>query len=1741
MNRFSFMCFSLVLWLMVTFFPFHSIQATHFMGGNINYECIGPNTYNVFVSIFRDCNGTDFDLELDVNVTSPTCNINTTYQAQLVTSYPQIVTPICPGEPDVCEGTGGTYGVEFYFYKIAITIPDNCPDVLFNVYECCRNNAITTLTNPDDIFFYTTLDTDEAPCNSSPVFSDDLTPFICLGDSITFNQFAYDPDNDSLVFSLTNCLEDDINDPVSYQDPPFNALNPLNSSTPITIDSTTGVIRFTPSSLDVGVLCILVEEYRNGVKIGETIRDIQFTVINCLANDPPVLSGLNGIADTMTLTGDYQLNVCIGEQLCYDIEAFDLNNENIELDFNTNTTGVNFVANNNNTPNASANICWTPSPDDVGYNYFVITATDDACPIRRSNTFIYIIDVDAESYDEFTFTQDSVNCIGGADGSATVSLTGDLSPNASLTWLTTPEQTGFTATDLSAGQYDILLADDSLGCPAIINVEVEEPLDLFLSMGPGFQSIDCTVGDDGILDVATVGGTPPYAYEWSNGVSSALNPNLPQGTYVVTVSDYYGCTNSETFYLQNPSSLIITALTPTTGGYNISCNGYSDGVINLFAALGVPPYTFEWSNGATTQDLLNVPAGTYSVTVTDSQGCIKTTTRTLTEPNGFNINTEVQHASCSGGGLGSIVVNATDAPTPYSYQWSGNVSTTNEALNLTGGTYTVTLTDANGCTVTVSESISSSSAFTLSLGNMTSDVSCNGANDGSLEVIQSGGTEPIGYQWSNMESGSMIDNLASGSYTITATDNAGCVAIETYTVTEPDAIVVNEVLSNYNGFNISCLGSGDGSITISVVGGQPPYAYAWSNGGNMADLVNITAGDYTLTITDDIGCTTVFSTALIEPSALTSSIAVGGATCSGGGDGTATITPNGGVGPYTFLWSDGQTTSTAVNLSAETYTVTITDNQGCTSSNSINVADPPLLTVNTTGTNISCVGGTDGTVTAIGNGGDGNYSFNWDIPASGATQTGLGVGTYLVTITDGNGCTATSMVTLQENPSLVISDIITNSSCNSSNDGSINITVTGGSGSYIFAWSDGTNGEDCLNVPAGNYSVTVTDSNGCSASMTYTINEPPILSTQLIPISVSCLNGNDGSISTIVNGGTAPYDYNWNNNEMTENISNLSAGPYSLTITDANACTAVSTIIMDEPSTGISVSISPDLSICFDANNGNAVATAIGGTGTHTYDWSNNQAGPGISNLIAGTYTVTATDQNGCTATNVMNVNEYAEINVVLTSTTSSCDGGNDGTATVTNISGGSSSNINDYQVIWNTVPSQAGLSATGLVAGQSYTAMVTGPSGCIGMGSIEIANPLPMQVELLDSTPVSCSGESDGSITVMVQGGAQPYAYNWSNGQVSDTATNLNLGTYNVTVTDVAGCTATAAFDVTNPSMLDVIIESTDATCKTYGNGSAMVMVSGGVPPYSYEWSDGQLTQEAVSLVEGSYNVTVTDANDCMLAASVYIGEPDWLDFDADIVDVTCHDDRDGSIAITPFGGTSPYVYSFDGGQTYDDIDAMYGLPPGDYGLAIMDANHCLTLVDSITIDNPMEIGVIIYPEGDVVTYDLLDSVQLAVSVQNQVGALSYEWSALYGDQHMSCTDCPFPWITGLENNRFEVVVTDSNGCTGSETIEVVVNRNRRVFVPSGFTPNGDNVNDVLMAHGETGTRVESFRVYDRWGELLFMAENYDINSTESTHVWDGNFKGKTMTPGVYVWYLKVRYIDGRKEGFEGSSTLLR
>lgn len=870
----------------------------------------------------------------------------------------------------------------------------------------------------------------------------------------------------------------------------------------------------------------------------------------------------------------------------------------------------------------------------------------------------------------------------------------------------------------------------------------------------------------------------------------------------------------------NSATLTVNHISILMSKVDVDCFGDSTGQATAAPSGGTGNYTYLWSNGEETATITGLAAGTtYTVTVTDDNSCSNTATVTIEEPSAPLTLTQgiVSNTSCYGGGNGTAQVVVTGGTPGYTYSWNTNpIQTTAFASGLSAGSYTVTVKDAKQCTKSLNITISEPSALTITPSQ--TDVSCNGGSNGSASVTVTGGTGAYTYNWSNGSHNTTINNLIQGTYTVTVIDENNCSDSYDFTITQPPILDATQTQTD-----VLCNGGATGTATVNPFGGAGDYTYAWSpSGGNAATATGLTAGNYTCKITDANSCSLTVPFTINQPSALEATTTQVDATCSTGGE--ATVIPSGGVGGYSYSWSpSGGAAATASGLTAGTYYCVITDGNGCSIMRNVTINTTNTLVATTDKTDVLCNGANTGSAWVVPSGAAGPFTYEWT-PNVGSTDTvnNLTAGNYSVKIIAGNGCSIIKNFTITEPSAIVITPgAKTNVSCNGGNNGSASVSVLGGTGAYTYSW-DTTPVQStatATGLKAGTYTVTVKDANSCTKTQSVTITEPDTLIATPSQTDVSCNGGSNGSATVNVTGGTGLYTYSWSPSGGTNATANgLAAGTYIVLVRDANSCEATATITITEPPV-LTATIAKTDVLCNQANNGTATVTPSGGIGTYTYSWSpSGGTAATATGLSPNTYTVTVTDANGCFVTESVQITEPTVLSATDSHTNVSCNGGNNGTASVV-ANGGTGS----YSYLWAPFGGTAA-TASGLTAGV-YTVTVTDQNSCTVTNTVTITEPDALTLTP-SSTAVSCYNGSNGTATVSVTGGTGAYSYSWSpSGGTAATATNLVAGTYNVTVTDANSCSVSATVEViqpANPVNLNTTVVSGITTTSASLSGTA-------------------------------------------------------------------------------------------------------------------------------------------------------------------------------------------------------------------------------------------------------------------------------------------------------------------------------
>ena len=1201
-----------------------------------------------------------------------------------------------------------------------------------------------------------------------------------------------------------------------------------------------------------------------------------------------------------------------------------------------------------------------------------------------------------------------INCFGESTGLVDIAVMGGKEPY-SFSW-----NNGASTEDLdgvAAGNYGVTVTDAN-GCIQQAYAEVVQP-ELLAVEELQVNHIDCFGNASGSIALNVKGGVTPYSYEWSSGQVTQDIAGLVAGTYSVVVKDANGCTQRFTKEITQPSK-IVRSLGEIT---HVQCNGDAQGAINMEVSGGVQPYQYKWNNGAISQDIVGIKAGEYKVEISDANGCRDSLSATVKENEALILQLDVSNISCNGTLEGSIDLAVQGGVEPYTYTWS-NGAKTEDIKQLPAGYYSVLVTDAKGCSKTIDAQITEPPAFIASLGS-SNDILCHGANTGNVHTRVAGGVKPYKFVWNNGAATQNLENIPAGYYELMASDANGCTQTVSVTISEPSALV--ESVRSVT--HVSCQGDEGGAIDIAVTGGMGPYQYKWSNGANTQDLEAIPAGKYSLALKDANGCTRTLETEVTEPGALSIALEnVEHIACYGELKGKIDVTITGGVEPYRYSWSNGASTKNIEELAAGNYTLTVTDANGCIKTLNTAIEQPPQLQASILRVEqIECNGTSAGAIEVEVKGGVEPYQFAWNTGETKQNLDNIGAGTYTVSIQDANGCSQTLTAIINEPPKLVSSLVSTkNVSCFNGNDGYINIAVMGGVAPYQYQWNNSAASQDLAAIPAGNYTVSVTDANGCNISLSsIEILQPPVLEVDVVNVDHILVNGNKaGAIDIAVQGGVAPYQYSWSNGATTEDISKVAGGDYSVNVVDANGCEKrVLATINQPPPLIVSLNEVKDI-LCYGDAAGVIDIEVSGGVPPYTYSWNNGATTQDISNIKAGEYTVTARDKNGnekSLTTKVAQPSPLMISNDLVEQL--KCFEDRSGSIQVT-VTGG----IEPYRYEWNNGATTQDI--MGLEAGE-YTLTVTDANECQKVFRQAITQPAPFVAEVLEVEQVKCSGDEKGAVRLSVSGGIIPYSYHWSNGEKTKDIEGVLAGNYSVMVTDANGCSNQLTASITEPTELLVSVDKViNNLCFGQEKGSISLAVEGGISPYSFEWNNGSTMQNITELPKGDYQVKVNDTNGCTKTVTASISEPDQLA--ATLLDkdnVKCAGDKTGKLVVDVGGGVKPYAYRWNSGETTKDIAQV---PAGDYQLTVTDKNNCITILETI-IEQP---GLLTIAEDTVYSVSCFGDSKgfIDINVKGGVYPYTYKWS-----NGATSED-----VVNVMAGNYQVKVNDANGCEKTFTTSI-------------------------------------------------------------------------------------------------------
>lgn len=1050
---------------------------------------------------------------------------------------------------------------------------------------------------------------------------------------------------------------------------------------------------------------------------------------------------------------------------------------------------------------------------------------------------------------------------------------------------------------------------------------------------------------------------------------------------------------------------------------NATCNT-PNGAFTVVVNGGQSPYTYNIGNGTTVSpNFTNLSSGTYSITITDSNGCQTTQATAISSLDPPSVFIVDQIAATCGQASGGFTILAFGGIPPFQYNIGDGFTNNNRFERLSPGIYEITLSDASGCQTTETAIVAEEEALRLTIDKLT-DASC-GLNNGRVEGLLIGGIEPILYQLGPLSSNApRFGELASGEYIMTALDANGCSASHSFTIDATPPLLLN--IANVK--NADCA-QRSGQITVNATGGTPPIRYDFGSGITVNPVFsNLAAGVYFITATDANGCTAVQSARVeVSENLRVEIINIKNATCSKD-NGTFTVRASNGQTPYRYDIGNGATTNPIfTNLESGNYKVTITDAAGCRVIKEVNIEAVPPLAINIANiVNANCNTGR-GAFTLFASGGTLPiiYTLPGAAPTSNPSFSNLPPGDYTITARDANGCEASEFITIALEGSLNIREVqVTDATCGK-NNGTVQVRLAPptGSAQIAFSYTIGnqvnSNG-NFTDLAAGNYEVIVTSSTGCTTKRAISIGQTTGVASKLVNKTIAECGQSNASFTIEVTEGSAPFQYSIGiNNQTTPTFSNLSGGVYVVTITDANSCTVTQEIEIEE-TPPLTISIADKKSATCGKENGGFAIQVLTGTAPYTYVIGNSTTADGrFENLTSGTFQVNVTDRNGCKATEnvAIEAREVALDANITNITPSTCDKPNGGFQ-IQGLNG-----IAPYQFTMNGQPI-SGNAANGLAVG-TYQVLIEDAAGCTGIKIVTIENGGTPVSAIVGDIKIAECGQSIGSFTIVPTAGKAPYTYNIGLGASSSPTFNrLGGGTYSFTVTDANGCEFIDKVTIkeTPPITID-IANQTDAKCGL-DNGAFDVVVNTGTPPYSYNIGNGVVTNPSFSnLQSGIYFVTVTDANFCTTTARATIDEGLPLSANVSNKIVAKCGTASGGFTVQAVGGTAPYTYNIGGGATTNGI--FTGLSGGTYNVSVADGKGC-TAVQTIQVEETSQISARLVRRTDATCGQRNGSLEIAV-----VGGQA-PFTYTIGDRVFTQ-----PTLTELAAGNYLVIIKDAFECS--------------------------------------------------------------------------------------------------------------
>lgn len=1246
-----------------------------------------------------------------------------------------------------------------------------------------------------------------------------------------------------------------------------------------------------------------------------------------------------------------------------------------------------------------------------------------------NNQIIYIRDANnCPATEKITITQPDVLkadintvydlwCYQDASGALKLDISGGTAPFAisadKIAWENADSIGGLQA---NANQH--VWVRDNHGCTDSLVTSISEP-DL-LEATPIVEHLKCFEDSSGTITMDVLGGTAPYSLslDSTNWVPGSFISGLAASAALnVFIRDTNNCLTKNTVAINQPEPFT----SAIDSVHHLRCFNDSSGAVELSFNGGTAPYWI--SDGTRTVsgnyiDKLDADSA-LNLTAEDANGCIYHQQLTVTQPEKLVASADKVHdLKCFGDNSGAVTIAATGGTFPYevspdSATWHlGNTLSNLSAAELA----TFYLRDSNDCETSVSASINQPPKLHIRIDTVI-DAYCNQSN-GQINLSVSGGTieNSYKYRWYNQDAqqettgDTSLANLYSGRYALSVSDDNVCRDSISIIVSNLDGPVLNA----WSFDSVTCYGGSDGAIYIdSISGGGGIYALSLNNQPFIDRMTNLRAGKQYLKITDNKGCAVYAYLEVPQPDSLGYVLTERMPSCNGMEDGLISVELKGGNGRYSYSWTDGEASLTRENLASDWYNLAVADRNGCKNSFTFFLDEPEPLSVTAGLVPPLCSYSSDGRIQCVPAGGNGRYNFLWNSGEHTASISQLKGGEYSLRVTDKKGCRTDTSFMLSAPDTIKLTASTTDPSCYRYSDGAISIIATGGTASYYYLWSTGSRSGAIEGLNTGSYSVTVQDGNNCQAKQSFRLVEPAKLAARAIIVDPECYGDHNGKIITSVYGGNGNYQFAWDDNSTESEISNLSRGTYTVSITDAKACSLTKVFAVNEPDS-LGFTFSKTMPSCTGMADGALSLKLTGGNGGYSYSWADGETALSRSNLQSALYSLSVSDRLGCAADFDIFLDEPEPLTAHISSVPPLCNYSSDGRI-ICVPSGGNGG----YNFLWNTGSTAASIKQ--LPAGV-YSLRLTDAKNCIADTSISLSAPDALIINPELAAP-ACFGDANGSVSVSLTGGTGSYKYWWNTGSTSEHINGLRKGTYSILARDANNCEVSGNYSLQEPEALSVVADIIEPTCKGYSNGSISAEALGGNGSYTYRWESGLVTPDIAQLTKGEYSLTVTDSKNCQLFKVFPVGEPAPVRIQANITAPTCHDSDNGIVELNASGGSGGYSYTLNGIATGKILTS---LAEGSYPVIATDINNC-SGTNIFALNAPMPPTAHLRQNAGVLCTG--NSLEL-----DGGDFVSHQW---YKD------------AVGLSRNRYLTVdqtgqytlkITDERGCAGLDTFDLEV-----------------------------------------------------------------------------------------------------